>query len=338
MIVRPTFLNSILLLIAAWMCFGPAAVLQAQDIFDRKDDSIPAEVETIYTKGLRYLAENQSPDGSWRDGLGTEPGVVGLTIAAFLAHGEDPINGDYAATIRKGLEYILSKQNPQNGQIGNTMYSHAFATKALAESYGMVDMPKIGPALKKAIELILNAQKRNALGGWRYTPESTDADTTVTGCQMVALYAARNAGIPIPDESLRKGIACIAKNRCNDGGYGYTSATSSRPTLGAIGTLCMSLAKQTTGSSFAKSVEYLQKNIDYRDRQYPYYYEYYMSQALFHADEPTWREWNARNIRYMATLQNNDGSFPGNQGTIFSTAGALLSLALNYRFLPIYEK
>jgi hypothetical protein len=63
-----------------------------------------------------------------------------------------------------------------------------------------------------------------------------------------------------------------------------------------------------------------------------------MSQALFHADEPTWKEWNARNIRYLSTIQSSDGSFPGNQGVSFNTAGALLSLALNYRFLPIYEK
>ena len=37
-------------------------------------------------------------------------------------------------------------------------------------------------------------------------------------------------------------------------------------------------------------------------------------------------------------LQMPDGSWPGNKGAAFSTAGALLSLALNYRFLPIYEK
>jgi hypothetical protein len=63
-----------------------------------------------------------------------------------------------------------------------------------------------------------------------------------------------------------------------------------------------------------------------------------MSQALFHADEPTWKEWNARNIRYLSTIQTSAGNWPGNQGNAFSTAGALLSLALNYRFLPIYEK
>jgi hypothetical protein len=63
-----------------------------------------------------------------------------------------------------------------------------------------------------------------------------------------------------------------------------------------------------------------------------------MAQALFHADEIAWKEWTRRNIRYLAAIQSTDGSFLGNQGPSFSTAGALLSLALNYRFLPIYEK
>jgi hypothetical protein len=78
--------------------------------------------------------------------------------------------------------------------------------------------------------------------------------------------------------------------------------------------------------------------MNYRDRFYPYYFEYYMSQALFHAHEETWREWNALNVRYLATIQSPDGSWPGNKGQAFNTASALLSLALNYRFLPIYEK
>ncbi|MEO0018145.1 MAG: hypothetical protein RLZZ522_1428, partial [Verrucomicrobiota bacterium] len=70
----------------------------------------------------------------------------------------------------------------------------------------------------------------------------------------------------------------------------------------------------------------------------PYYYEYYMSQALFHGDETAWREWNSRTIRYFSAIQSREGSFPGHQGASFNTAGALMALALNYRYLPIYEK
>lgn len=329
-VIHPVLFSLALLVfsISAW----------SQDLPTRPDDSIPAQAELIYDRGLQFLAKSQNDKGTWNDGVGSEPGVVGLCVASFLAHGEDPVNGPYAKNIRLGIDYILSQQNATNGYIGSSMYNHAFATKALAESYGVVDNPKIAPALRKAVDLIVSSQKRNRFGAWRYTPDSRDADTTVTGCQMVTLFAVRNAGIAVPDEAIKKGLAYLATNRGTNGDYGYTSASGGKPTLTAIGSLCLSLAKDRDSKGYQASLAYLKKNIDYRDRYYPFYFEYYMSQALFHADEGVWKEWNARNIRYLSTIQSADGSFPGNQGSSFNTAGALLSLALNYRFLPIYEK
>ncbi|MDE0834895.1 MAG: terpene cyclase/mutase family protein [Akkermansiaceae bacterium] len=317
---------------------GLLASASGQGLLNRQDDTIPAQVDLIYERGLRYLSEKQNEDGSWNDTAGREPGVVGLCVAAFLAHGEDPKNGPYAKVISRGVEYIISKQNSANGYIGSSMYNHAFATKALAESYGVIDNPKLANALKEAIELIVSSQKRNRFGAWRYTPESRDADTTVTGCQLVSLFAARNAGMAVPDEVFKKGLSYMAKCRGSDGAYGYTSSAGGKPTLTAIGSLCLSLAKEKDSKGYAASLAYLKKNLDYRERYYPYYYEYYMSQALFHADDDVWADWNGRNIRYLGTIQSPDGSFPGNQGQAFSTSGALLSLALNYRYLPIYEK
>jgi hypothetical protein len=324
---------------AGLLVLAAAGWAWSQDVPGRQEDTIPAQAELVYEKGLQFLARTQNEKGAWNDSVGGEAGVVGLCVAAFLAHGEDPVNGPYAKNIRAGIDYILTQQNERNGYIGSSMYNHAFATKALAESYGVVDNPKIAPALKKAVEMILSSQKRNHLSAWRYTPDSRDADTTCTGCQMVTLFAARNAGIAIPEEALRKGLSYLNNNRSgDDGSYGYTSASGGKPTLTAIGILCLSLAKEKDSKGYRASLEYLKKNLDYRDRYYPYYFEYYMSQALFHADDAAWQEWNARNIRYLATIQGADGSFPGNQGPSFNTAGALLSLALNYRYLPIYEK
>lgn len=319
----------------SFVLVGPVS---GQNVFGRKHDVVPGMVEIIYEKGMKYLASAQGEDGTWDDSVGSEPGVVGLCVAAFLAHGDDPVVGRYALNINRGIDYIIKQQNPNSGYIGNSMYNHAFAAKALAEAYGSVDRPEIETALRKAVDLILSAQKRNRSGAWRYTPDSRDADTTVTGCQLVTLFAARNAGIAVPDESIRKAMAYLANNRAANGSYGYTSLSGGKPTLTAIGLLCQSLAKERDTKGYQASLEYLKNHIDHRDRYYPYYFEYYMSQALFHADEEIWQQWNDRNIRYLATIQSADGSFPGNQGPSFNTAGALLSLALNFRYLPIYEK
>ncbi len=325
-----------LTLCAALACASPA---DAQGILRRADDSIPAQAEMIYERGLQFLARTQEQTGSWPDTTGKEPGVVGLCVAAFLAHGEDPNHGPYAKNIRAGIDFIITQQNSSNGYIGNSMYNHGLATKSLAEAYGLIEHPKLADALTKAVELILSSQRRNRFGGWRYTPDSMDADTSVAGAQIVALFAARNAGIRVPDEAIKRGLNYMTSCRNNsDGSFGYTTSSGGKPTLTAIGVLCLALAKDMDSRAFETSVEYLRKNLDYRDRHYPYYFEYYMSQALFHADEALWEEWNSRNIRYLATIQSSDGSFLGNQGASFNTAGALLSLALNYRFLPIYER
>ena len=172
------------------------------------------------------------------------------------------------------------------------MYNHGFATLALAEAYGMVRDDRIGPALHKAVALTLTAQKKNKTGGWRYAPDSTDADSTVTGCQLVSLYAARNAGIPVPDEAFERGLKYMASCRDSKGGYGYTGPSGPRVTLTAIGSLTLSLARQKSDPSFKTSLAFLKKNLNYRDSSYPFYFEYYMSQALFHADLDTWKEWN----------------------------------------------
>ena len=315
-----------------------ALPIAGQNPLQRDEDPIPAAVENIYTRGLRYLSKTQKEDGSWADGVGSEPGVVGLAVMAFLAHGEDPNHGEYAENIKRGIAFILSAQDTGNGYIGSSMYTHGFATLALAECYGMYRNEKIATGLKKAVELILSAQKRNPRGGWRYSPDATTSDSSIAGCQIVALYAARNAGIPVPDTALEKGMKFMRKCRGSDGGYGYQNAMGDRPTLTAIGVLCESLAKQHKTKLYEASAKYLAKKLNHRESHYAYYFEYYMAQALFHSNEENWQQWNAKNTRYLGALQGHDGSFPGSRGKSFNTSGALLSLALNYRFLPIYEK
>ncbi|MBB5352407.1 hypothetical protein HNR46_002652 [Haloferula luteola] len=321
-----------------WIIVAGNSGLSAQVLPNRPTDPIPAQVESMYERGLAYLVRTQNEGGSWNDTMGGEPAVVGLCLKAFLAHGDDANHGPYAEAIHRCVRYILENQKDRNGYIGNSMYNHGFCTLALAEAYGMVDEPKLAPALKKAVDLILNAQERNPASAWRYSPESRDADTTVSGCQLVALLGARNAGIGVPQEAIQKGLAFMARCRAEDGSYGYTSSGGGKPTLTAIGVTCLGLAKQREGKGFAKSVDYLAENLDYRDQHYPYYYEYYMSQALFQSNDQLWAEWNEKNLRYLGVLQQPDGSWPGDKGEAFSTAGALLSIALNYRYLPIYEK
>ncbi len=306
---------------------------------ERSSGHIPAEIERMYQRGLKYLINTQEDNGSWPGREGSEPGVVGLCIKAILAHGEDAQFGPYSQNIQKALDYIISTQNTENGMIGESMYNHGFALLALAECYGIIDHPKLASSLEAALALTIASQKNNQKGAWRYSPEALDADSTVTGCQLVSLYAVQNAGIPVPDEVFQKAIAYLEKCRTDEGSYSYTdNRSNARVTLSAIGGLCVALERKDNDPRVKTTLQYLKKNINFRDRTYPYYLEYYLSQALFQLDDETWKEWNIKNTRYLATLQRSNGSWPGNRSEAFNTSGALLSLALNYQFLPIYEK
>lgn len=301
-------------------------------------EPIPLEVEIVYEKGLDYLQRTQLEDGTWRDGRhGTDPGVVGLSALAFLASGEDPISGKYAESIEKAALYIISAQD-SSGFIGANMYNHGFATLALCELYGAIEVEGLKEAIDRSIKLIKRAQEENPLNAWRYMPDSTDADTTVTGCQLVALFAARNAGFAVSDTVIDKALKYLSECRNKNGSYGYTSASSGKPTLTAIAVLCQLLAKEEDSEQLQQSLEYLSKRINYRDEHYPFYFEYYMSQALFQADYNQWKEWNKRNIRYLEITQNSQGAWTSSFGSTYATSAALLSLALNYKYLPIYER
>lgn len=322
------------MLCLAWLA---RPVADAQALFEGPGEILPPALENMYTRGLAHLAKSQSPDGSWSSGMGSQPAVVGLALLSVLAHGDDPNAGLYSETIRRGLKFILEQQNKESGYIGSSMYNHGFATLALAEAYGMVDDPKLGPALASALKLILSSQAQNPFGGWRYSPTSQDADTTVSGAQMVALFAARNAGLAVPEEAIQRGLRFYLNCQSGDGGFGYTGPGGSNGPRTAIGVLVFELARKKGSREFKSAMQYLRSGQG-AEGTYYHYYLYYASQAFFHTASSEWEEWNQVNLKLLETAQKEDGSWESSYGTTFGTACSLLSLALNYRYLPIYER
>jgi hypothetical protein len=320
------------------LTLGLIGCCQAQALLGFRGDLVPEEVEQAYTKGIEFLVKTQQANGMWNDSYGQQPGVVGLCMLAILAHGDDPNFGPYNLTVRRGFEAILGQRNASNGYIGSSMYNHGFATLALAEAYGQLDDKRLGPAVQQAVDLLLTSQNNNAMGAWRYSPESRDADTTVSGACLVALMAARNAGIGVPEENIRKALAFYRASQSSDGGFGYTGPQGSNAPRTAIGALVHALAKKKDTAVYKSAMQYLKTSPGTESGYYLHYYIYYASQAFFHTSLEEWNEWNAANLKLMLTTQNADGSWSGSHGTSFATAATLLSMALNYRFLPIYER
>ena len=308
----------------------------------RPDTRVTPELETAVQRGLEYLARTQKPDGTWPDQYGQVSGIVGLAMMTFLAHGEVPDDSRYGRVIRRAVNYMVTTQS-ENGLLAgrsesSPMYSHGFATLALAEVYGVIDDPRVGPALKKAVGLIVRSQ--NQLGGWRYSVDATDADTTVSGAQMLALRAAANAGMEVPVETIRRGVRYYMNCFCPGGGFGYTGADSPSAARAGIGLLVLSLSGQYRSPEAKATAEYLFAG-GYQDRSYYLYAAYYGSQAMFQAGGKYWQLWNETMTPSIIAMQQPDGSWSGaydSGGPTGGTAMALLAIEVNYNLLPIYQR
>jgi hypothetical protein len=328
---------------------GGGAAAQAAAVPARAGQvtKVSPEMEAAVERGLDYFARTQTKDGPTRGSWGNQQygqvsGVVGMVIMAMLAHGEVPDDSKYGRVLKNAIDYIVTTQE-SNGLLGghdggSPMYSHGFATLALAEVYGMSDNPRVGPALKKAVGLIVSTQNR--LGGWRYTVGATDADTTVSGAQMLALRAAANAGIEVPEDTIRRGVAFYKSMFCPGGGFGYTDPVGPSRARSGIGLLILSLSGQYRSPETKATADFLAAG-GARDTGYFMYSCYYCSQAMFQAGGRYWREWNDMMTPLLIRTQKADGTWDDTNdsgGVIAGTAMALLAIEINYNLLPIYQR
>jgi hypothetical protein len=310
-------------------------------------------VRELYDKGLQYLVKTQTERGDWTGGQ-QGPGVTGLGLMVFLASGEDPNFGLYSNNVRRALRSIISGQDGSTGYFGNSMYHHGFALLGLAEAYGVVDDrhvwpngkgPRtIGAALELGVRAAITSQKKNPQGAWRYSPASSDADTSVSGAVLVGLLAARNAGIEVPDECIDKAISYYRSMTGASGHVGYSGGLGGMDESLArisIGTLVYALSRRKDLPQFKATLGYLVSKVEYTGSSgfgWVDYQRYYQAQALFQGDVEAWKKWNRLLIQQLKTAQQADGSIPGQHGAAVGTSFSLLALALNYRFLPIYER
>jgi len=323
----------------------------AQPPTARLGEVVPRDVREMYDRGLQYLATTQGETGDWAGGGGEQgPGVTGLGLMVFLASGEDPNYGIYSNHVRKALRSIINAQNATTGILGSSMYHHGFGMLALAEAYGAVDErtlwpdkkgPRsIGQALELAVRAAITSQKKNPSGAWRYSPNATDADTSVSGAVLVGLLAARNAGIEIPDEVIDKAITFYKQMTSPSGQVAYAGIGGFDESIAriSIGTLVYAVSRRKDLNEYKAAIGYLKQRVETPAQQWPEYARYYQAQALFQGDIPTWEKWNKLLIRQLKQAQQPDGSFQGQFGAPLGTSMSLLALALNYRFLPIYER
>lgn len=328
-----------------------------------------AASEKAVSMGLQWLQSIQQEDGSWnfqQQGenatLGafrrTEVGATSLALLCFLGaghtHHED---GPYRETVAKALQYIATQAEISQGTADlrgdsegiSGMYVQGLATICISEAHALDPRNKeLTELTEMAVGFIEKAQHPFS-GGWRYTPRSDDADTSVAGWQIMALQSAKAGRIRVSSKTLRQAREFLRDAQSDRSGAFYCYNPEGRKnrtkTMTAVGLLCrMYLGWKKDHEGLQQGVAYLAKlGPDRND----IYYNYYATQVLRHWGGKEWDVWNLKQREQLVSTQITKGPAAGSwrvtdrhggtAGQIYQTALSILTLEVYYRHLPIYR-
>jgi hypothetical protein len=326
-------------------------------------------VDLAIGHAIDFLVSQQDKDGAIAEKGRNTTAMTALAIMAMAAVGHQPSDETkQGAAMKKALSYVLrpDRQEVQGyfgGRDGSRMYGHGIITLMLSEMLGMgVDAQMdqvIRDRCRLAVELIKRSQSlrkdaRNQ-GGWRYAPESGDSDLSVTVWQVMALRSARNAGMDVPKEMIDLAVEyikrCYQSKRGPDGkpenpksACGYEPGRQPEYAMASAGLLSLQVCGAYDSLEVKGSADWLKdKKVEYGGEWY-FYGTYYFAQGMFQRGG----EYSAyaRKLVEEALLpkQGPDGSWQGQHGQerdagkIYATSLGVLSLAVKFHFLPIYQR
>ena len=326
-----------------------------------------AATEGAVGRALEWLDRQQNQkDGLWSlqgpyaDG-GSQENRLAATAMALLAYqgaGNTLRDGPHRKAVARGWRGLLAKQTPEgNFDTGlipshHQLYSHAQATIAICEIYGMTKDDFLARPAARALAYALAAQGPN--GGWRYEP-GTSGDMSVTGWYLMALKTAEMAGLAVPPAAF-EGITRFLDLVANETGtrYGYRReflqrpASPVTPAVSAEGLLSRQyLGWPPNDPRILEGLEWLvgEKPLDY-DNDKDFYAWYYITQVAHHAQGDIWSRWNERMRDVLPARQVAKGREHGSWdpaldkwghigGRLYTTCLAAFMLEVYYRHLPL---
>jgi len=348
--------------LAVCMAFASARAFSEEQIpgDDRVNDALKLAGQ--------YLMSSQDPaTGAIHNKLRNETTMTSLAILAFRAMGHKPADPTpEGQAMKRALEYVLRPANQEaDGYFGRAdgsrMYGHGITTLMLAEMSGMgADEQQdalIRERTRKAVDLILRAQKvpksDNNRGGWRYTPDATDSDMSVTCWQTMALRAAKNAGMDVPKEAIDlaaryiKGLywdgSSVRSQRSVKQGFGY-STRGSEPSTTSQGLHALQVCGDYDGDEVKAARERLIKDgIKVGDHWF-FYTCYHYAQAMHQRGDKYALEGRKVIAEALIPAQSREGWWDGiaaeerQGGKIFATSLAVLALSVKHQFAEKEKK
>lgn len=331
------------------------------------DEIAPAHRKAI-DKGLEYLVKTQSKEGNWGSNGGSyRVSMTALSGMALLMEGSTVDSGPYAESIRRAVDWLLSKCQPtgvivdlqDTTEASRYFFGHGYSMMFLATVYSQLEegelRARLQKVLAKAVEFTAGAT--TPLGGWGYVTakDGGNFDESCTSIvQLQALRAARNAGIVVP----RKLLDANFMRQCTSptGGVVYSIAQAGggeRPALTAAALSASDLDSELT----KKWLKACQRTLPLTDKGrlgFDDFTHYYYSQGIYQlgekgyeklfpeskpAERLTWSKYRTARFDDIVKRQAADGSWAeASVGAIYATACNLTILQLDNAAVPIYQR
>jgi Prenyltransferase and squalene oxidase repeat len=341
--------------IGYWTGIGASAFLATSswgsELFPARrdlDELYDASVDEAICGGLDFLVSQLNDDGSFQSAdQGKWVGVCSLAGLAMLSRGVRSGVGKAGLELRKIGQYVLSQvqssgfiSNSQNRSHG-PMYDHGFGTLFLAELLGTDNELQIRSKLTDAVRLVRDTQ--NEQGGWRYNPAPSDADLSVTVSQMMALRAARNAGLGVPKQTIDRAVDYVRRSQNPDGGYMYQlRGGESRFPLTAAAIVALFNAGIYQGPELDSAFKYLlshaSANNSLERNNFFFYAHYYSAQAFWLRGGQPWETWYKSLKKSLLSMRNARGGWFDYNSSEYGTAMACLILNMPRTVLPIFQR
>jgi hypothetical protein len=372
------FHHAALLLTCWWLPFNLGAshalgqaTREAGDSNTLGVDQSQAEeaVNEAIAEGLRYLLSQQREDGAITDRQ-YDTTMTSLAIMAFASTGVLPAETTpRGRALRKALDFVLRPDRQDSkGYYGNRdgsrMYGHGIVTLMLTEMNGMgADADQdaiIYQRCQRAIDLILSAQSQpkntRYQGGWRYTPNSNDADLSISVWQLMALRSAKNDGLDVPAEAISQAVGYLQRSftsslnsagRPTELSAGFSYLPDSRnPTFAmtASGLLALQVCGQYESPLVDSATAWLQDHPPKWNERFFFYGTYYYAQGMHQRGGMIAQRayQNVRNVLLQHQQPDGSWSAPGGEesgaGKVYCTCMAILSLSVHHHYLPIYQR
>jgi hypothetical protein len=317
-----------------------------------------AKVQKVVSRGLDWLAAQQSKRGSWSAGPdGRYPTTMtALSATALSLEGSTTTQGKFQKNIKLAVDYLIDHSR-SNGLIGDPTrddrytYGHGFSMLFLSQVLGeeedearRADLVRV---LTKAVEFSGRAQTDE--GGWGYVSAKDgngfdEGSTTIT--QVQGLRGCRNAGIPVPKEIIDKAIKYIHKCTMEDGAVQYSSkGGGGRPAISAAAIACLFNAGDYDDKYVPKMMSFAEKNLSNISNQsfgHWHYAHYYFAQVMYREGGAKWESYRDKIYPRIVSevTEGPDGMYwtQGYVGPVYTTATNLTILQLENNSLPIYQR